>query len=138
MMQRLSRPKPNVAATQRYVQPLLAAGFVLTKASDSVSGGVWLVGFLSADFDGNLTDDPDQVDRFTHEFTALVFTEGSEYGINQGPVSKLSFAPLWQGRGDYSNCPVNFDRGWDGEAPTGPWLETTTVFVDAITRGNAA
>ena len=39
-------------------------------------------------------------------FEAKLFDEGSEFGINNGRVSKLSIQ-------DNNNWIVNYDRGWD-------------------------
>lgn len=43
-----------------------------------------------------------------YDFEAKLFDEGSEFGINEGRVSKLTIS-------DNGNWIVNYDRGWDIE-----------------------
>lgn len=42
-----------------------------------------------------------------YKFSAKIFDEGSEFGINEGRVSKLTIID------ENDNCIVNYDRGWD-------------------------
>lgn len=44
-----------------------------------------------------------------YKFSAKIFDEGSEFGINEGRVSKLCIAD------EKDECIVNYDRGWDIE-----------------------
>lgn len=59
-----------------------------------------------------------KVGRYT--FSAKVYDEGSEYGINEGRVSKVS---VWDkakrtSEGFFPACILNYDRGWDIEPAT--------------------
>ena len=42
-----------------------------------------------------------------YEFSAKLFDEGSEFGINEGRVSKLTIS------NKNCDCIVNYNRGWD-------------------------
>lgn len=63
-----------------------------------------------------------------YEFFALVFQEGSKYGINKGRVSKLSVRRKQQGFTGVSRYVINFDRGWDIE----PQDEETRLILDTL------
>ena len=49
-----------------------------------------------------------KIDDTEYEVQAKVFLEGSEFGIDNGPISKLTIKNL-----NNKNTIVNFDRGWD-------------------------
>jgi len=53
-----------------------------------------------------------------YSFSAKLFNVGSEYGINDGRVSKLSIYDdkVRQKQSNFfASCLVNYDRGWDIE-----------------------
>lgn len=49
-----------------------------------------------------------KINDIEYEVQAKVFLEGSEFGIDKGPISKLTIKNL-----NDKNTIVNFDRGWD-------------------------
>lgn len=44
---------------------------------------------------------------------AKVFREGSDFGINNGRISKLQVCDVSQEHWGFEQCYVNYDRGWD-------------------------
>ena len=59
------------------------------------------------------------------DFTALVYSEASEYGINNGRISKLT---LTQDK----ETAVKFDRKWEKEAETKAAFTTYLKVVTAL------
>lgn len=53
---------------------------------------------------------------------AQVFAEPSPYGIGKGRISRLVIYPNRQM--NFRDHLANYDRGWDGEAPTDPSIRT--------------
>lgn len=73
------------------------------------SNPVWIVGDIS-------------IDNKTYRVNAKVFLEDSEFGIENGPVSKLWIA---DSKGDWI---INYDRGWDVK----PTAETEEIYNIAL------
>jgi len=66
-----------------------------------------------------------------HWFQAKVFAEPSEYGINEGRVSKLTISKTdsWPGF-DPKKLVMNYDRGWDfGRKNNKPLQKLLKVFA---------
>jgi hypothetical protein len=64
----------------------------------------------------------------TYSFWAKVFETGSEFGINEGCISKLTIR-----RASEKKDLVNYDRGWDIE-PNGK--EVKAVYESILTQFN--
>lgn len=64
---------------------------------------------------------------------AQVFSESSQYGIGKGRISRLVIYPNRQM--NFRDHLANYDRGWDGGAPTDPSIRTvvekTVQYVDS-------
>ena len=73
------------------------------------SNPVWIVGDIS-------------IDNKTYRVNAKVFLEDSEFGIENGPVSKLWIAD------SNGNWIINYDRGWDVK----PTAETEEIYNIAL------
>ena len=73
------------------------------------SNPVWIVGDIS-------------IDNKTYRVNAKVFLEDSEFGIENGPVSKLWIAD------SNGNWIINYDRGWDIK----PTAETEEIYNIAL------
>lgn len=73
------------------------------------SNPVWIVGDIS-------------IDNKTYRVNAKVFLEDSEFGIENGPVSKLWIAD------SKGNWIINYDRGWDVK----PTAETEEIYNIAL------
>lgn len=64
-----------------------------------------------------------------YNFIAKHFDEGSFYGINAGRVSKLE---IWNGKYDFRNILVNYDRGWDIEPQTDEMKEVLKCLLEHL------
>ena len=73
---------------------------------------VWIVGDV-------------QINGETYRVNAKVFQEGSEFGIDKGPVSKL-----WVSDSN-GNTVINYDRGWDIK-PTEENQEVYNIILGAV------
>ena len=82
---------------------------IKTDLHNDKSNPVWIVGDIS-------------IDNKTYRVNAKVFLEDSEFGIENGPVSKLWIA---DSNGD---CVINYDRGWDVK----PTAETEEIYNIAL------
>jgi len=49
-------------------------------------------------------------------FQAKVYAAGSKFGINGGPVSKLT---VWETKKSPASAIISYDRGWDKKPETG-------------------
>lgn len=58
-------------------------------------------------------------------FQALLFDEGSEYGIDEGRVSKLC---VWPEEKNPGSAIINYDRGWDVK----PQNDDERAILDAV------
>lgn len=69
-----------------------------------------------------------------YNFEAKLFDEGSQYGIDNGRVSKLS---IWSEKirqeknNFFSDCIVNYDRGWDIE-PKNQYIEHFNAVMELL------
>ena len=82
---------------------------IKTDLHNDKSNPVWIVGDIS-------------IDNKTYRVNAKVFLEDSEFGIENGPVSKLWIAD------SNGNCVINYDRGWDVK----PTAETEEIYNIAL------
>lgn len=82
---------------------------IKTDLHNDKSNPVWIVGDIS-------------IDNKTYRVNAKVFLEDSEFGIENGPVSKLWIA---DSNGD---CIINYDRCWDVK----PTAETEEIYNIAL------
>ena len=82
---------------------------IKTDLHNDKSNPVWIVGDIS-------------IDNKTYRVNAKVFLEGSEFGIENGPVSKLWIAD------SNGNWIINYDRGWDVK----PTAETEEIYNIAL------
>lgn len=60
----------------------------------------------------------------TYKVTAKVFLEGSQFGINKGPVSELYIAKD-------GKCIVNYARGWDTK-PSEEYKEIYKTILNVV------
>ena len=82
---------------------------IKTDLHNDKSNPVWIVGDIS-------------IDNKTYRVNAKVFLEDSEFGIENGPVSKLWIAD------SNGNWIINYDRGWDVK----PTAETEEIYNIAL------
>lgn len=82
---------------------------IKTDLHNDKSNPVWIVGDIS-------------IDNKTYRVNAKVFLEDSEFGIENGPVSKLWIAD------SKGNWIINYDRGWDVK----PTAETEEIYNIAL------
>ena len=82
---------------------------IKTDLHNDKSNPVWIVGDIS-------------IDNKTYRVNAKVFLEDSEFGIENGPVSKLWIAD------SNGNWIINYDRGWDIK----PTAETEEIYNIAL------
>jgi len=55
-------------------------------------------------------------------WSAKIYPDGSNWGVQGSAVSKLTVVPLEEdGFGDFSRAVLNYDRGWDVNPPSSAW-----------------
>jgi len=85
---------------------------ITTNLHNDKDNPIWIIGDIS-------------INDNIYRVNAKVYQEGSEFGIDNGPISKLYIADK------EDNCVVNYDRGWDIK-PTPEYEEIYNITIGAV------